>query len=102
MRATTKGWGGSYHRINIETSPAALIALAERLGAEYEINNDGTDKTNFDFLFETEDGDQFTVYDWKEYRPLELTEIVEFHIGASNRSIAQIAHNELILELYED
>ena len=30
---------------------------------------------------ETEDGEPFTVYDWKEYRPLPEDEVIEWHIG---------------------
>jgi hypothetical protein len=30
---------------------------------------------------ETEDGEVFTVYDWKEYRQLDENEDIEWHIG---------------------
>jgi hypothetical protein len=47
---------------------------------------------------ETIDGDVFTIYDWKEYRSLKLTEIINWHIGAKSRSISIQALDE-ILEL---
>jgi hypothetical protein len=82
MKATNDwGSGTSFHGTTIHTTPQKLIDLAENLGADYEDNNNGRDKCNFDFVFENSNGKVFTVYDWKEYRPLGLNETVEFHIG---------------------
>jgi hypothetical protein len=33
---------------------------------------------------ELEDGTVFYVYDWKEYRPISLDEVIDWHIGGKN------------------
>ena len=78
--------GTSFHGGIIKTTPNDLIKLAESIGAEYNSDNSGEDKTNFDFRFMTDDGIPFSVYDWKEYRPLSLSETIEFHIGTFSNS----------------
>lgn len=72
-----------------------MVAVAKRLGAEYFEENTGHDKTNFDFDFETDDDTPFTVYDWKHYRPLNLEETVEWHIGGKNAYDCRKAKEEL-------
>ena len=76
----------SFHDTVVMTTPSKLIALAEHLGADYDVHNTGDDKTNFDFDFQTTDGIYLTVYDWKEYRILSPDELVEFHIGGHSKS----------------
>jgi hypothetical protein len=44
---------------------------------------------------ETEDGTIFTVYDWKEYRPLEENEMIEWHVGGRSGSDTEKALNEI-------
>lgn len=61
---------------------------------EFE-NNDGEDKTNFDWTLETESGEVFTVYDWKYYRPLDEEELVEWHIGGHSGKVTEIALEEI-------
>lgn len=61
---------------------------------EFE-NNDGEDKTNFDWTLETESGEVFTVYDWKYYRPLDEEELVEWHIGGHSGKVTEIALGEI-------
>ena len=50
---------------------------------------------------ETDNGDVFTVYDWKEYTVLDEHEIIEFHIGGMNKAVTEQAKNE-IYEALED
>jgi len=83
--STSTFQSSSFHRTVVMTTPNKLIALAEHLGADYEDNNTGEDKSNFDFEFETIGGIYFTVYDWKEYRILSPDELVEFHIGGHSK-----------------
>ena len=93
-------WGtSSFHGVTIEAKPKDLMRLASKLEAPYHDGNDGQDKTNFDFSFETNEEEYFTVYDWKEYRVLNVYEVIEFHIGAENESISRTAREELINEL---
>ena len=72
----------SFHNVTIYTTPNKLIELCEIYDIEYSECNTGEDKCNFDFAFYVPSEDlYFTVYDWKEYEPLHLDTIYEFHIG---------------------
>ena len=85
--------GTSFHNVTITTTPQKLI---DALGEPQYGENDGSDKTNFDFVCETNAGDVFTIYDWKYYRPLEMDEIVDFHIGGKSGYATMIAKDELV------
>ena len=84
--------GTSFYDITITTTPQKLI---DALGEPQFGDNSGQDKSNFDFICETEDGDVFTIYDWKEYRPLKMNEIVTFHIGGNSKFVTMTAKTEL-------
>ena len=76
------GGGTSFHGVVFSATPQQLVDL---FPDSYNEQNDGEDKTNFDFTLETENGDVFTIYDWKEYRPLKMNENIEWHIGGRNK-----------------
>ena len=79
MKQTDKSADGtSFHN---HTFTATVDDLRNVLGQPKFESNDGEDKNNFDWIMETEDGEVFTVYDWKEYRRLEEDEVIEWHIG---------------------
>ena len=79
MKQTDKSANGtSFHN---HTFSATVGDLRKALGEPYCEQNDGEDKVNFDWIMETEDGEVFTVYDWKEYRQLDENEDIEWHIG---------------------
>ena len=79
MKQTDKSANGtSFHN---HTFTATVDDLRNVLGQPYCEQNDGEDKVNFDWIMETEDGEVFTVYDWKEYRQLDENEDIEWHIG---------------------
>lgn len=99
MRKPSKFSGTSFHGVTITTTVRKLIDVCERLGIPYEDNNTGDDKTNFDFDFETEDGTYFTVYDWKNYRPLGLDERITWNIGGANKEDCLKGKHELADEL---
>jgi len=91
---TKKSSGGtSFHGTTIRTTAGKLKKLFPN---SYYAQNDGEDKTNYDFTLETEDGDVFTIYDWKEYRPINDNETIEFHIGGNSSTVTVKAKNELI------
>jgi hypothetical protein len=93
IRKTDKSANGtSFHDITIKTS---LGRLRQAFGVPEFENNDGSDKTNIDYVLETSDGDVFTVYDWKFYRPIKEDEILNFHIGARTAQIAFQAKREM-------
>jgi hypothetical protein len=54
-----------------------------------------TIKTTVRKLMETNLGGVFTIYDWKEYRPLDLDEVIEFHIGGHSKHVTEHAKEEL-------
>jgi hypothetical protein len=70
--------GTSFFGTTIKATPAQL---KEAFPESWYGDNDGSDKTNYDFTLETESGKVFTIYDWKYYRPLHDNETVEWHIG---------------------
>jgi hypothetical protein len=88
--------GTSFHDVTIKTSANKLISV---LGEPHWVNNTGEDKVNFEFIFETDEGDVFTIYDWKHYRKLDLDEIIEWHIGSHSRMISWDALDEITKEL---
>jgi hypothetical protein len=84
--------GTSYHMMNIVTTINKLI---DTIGKPQIEDNDGSDKVNVEWICELSDGTVFTIYDWKEYRPLEYDEEIEFHIGAKNRELSKRAADAL-------
>ncbi len=79
MKQTDKSANGtSFHD---HTFSATVGDLRKSLGEPYCEQNDGEDKVNFEWIMETEEGQVFTIYDWKEYRRLDEDETVEWHIG---------------------
>lgn len=79
-----------------DTIKATYKQLVKAIGEPQYAQNDGEDKSNFDWTCETEDGTVFTVYDWKEYRSIKSNETIEWHIGANNAAESSQAFLELI------
>jgi hypothetical protein len=93
MKHTLKSPDGtSFHDSTIHTS---VEQLKQILGTPYSVNNDGLDKVNFEWIMETDNGEVFTVYDWKKYRPISETEEIEWHIGGYGKSITEQAKREI-------
>ena len=84
--------GTSFHSITIKTTLGRLRAAFGDPQGDY---NDGSDKSNIDYVLETSNGDVFTVYDWKKYRPIGEDEVLDFHIGAYTNHIAFQAKQEM-------
>ena len=93
MKNTRKDPSGtSFHN---HTFQATVSELRQILGEPYSESNDGQDKVNFYWVMETEDDQVFTVYDWKEYRPLSEDEIIEWHIGGHSSLVTMKASREI-------
>lgn len=60
---------------------ASVNELKKILGEPDDASNDGFDKVNFEWGRKLDDGTLFSVYDWKEYRELDLDEPIMWHIG---------------------
>jgi hypothetical protein len=84
--------GTSFHQVYLETTPAILTQLFP----ESNEGESGDGKCQMSFILETEDGDVFTIYDWKEYRMLGSDEVVQFHIGARSRAVSVVALKEVM------
>jgi hypothetical protein len=87
--------GTSFHGVTIR---ATVDQLTKAFGEPYD-SNSGEDKVNFVWDMETEDGEVFTIYDWKEYRVLKSDEIVTWHIGAKSKSDSNVAEREILKKL---
>jgi hypothetical protein len=81
------------------TFKASINQLTNVFGEPTIQDNTGKDKTNFEWEMETDNGDVFTIYDWKEYRKLDLDEQIEWHIGSHSRNISGEAQYEVMREL---
>jgi hypothetical protein len=82
MKKTEKSADGtSFHNVTIKTSVNELIRV---LGDPDDDSNTGEDKVNFEWVCERENGDVVTIYDWKEYRMIDVNEKIEFHLGGHN------------------
>lgn len=84
--------GTSFHDTVITCTYNQLVLA---IGVPQCSDNTGEDKVNFDWTCELEDGRVFTIYDWKEYRPIGKDEVIEWHIGGSNRMVTEQALIEL-------
>jgi hypothetical protein len=93
MKQTKKSpMGTSFHGTVFNASVADLRKI---LGEPDMEQNDGRDKVNFEWTMQTENGKIFTVYDWKEYRPLEEDETIEWHVGGHSGEDTEKALNEI-------
>jgi hypothetical protein len=93
MKLTNRSANGtSFHGITIKTTVNELIRV---LGNPQEDSNTGEDKVNFDWTCETRGGKVATIYDWKEYRMIDVNEEIEFHIGGRDKYTTLEAKEEL-------
>jgi hypothetical protein len=96
MKTTLKSTSGtSFYDVTFKASVNKLISI---IGEPTMEDNTGKDKVNFDWHMETDEGDVFTIYDWKEYREIDKNEPIEWHIGAKSKSISTVAKVELLMK----
>jgi hypothetical protein len=96
MKTTLKSTSGtSFYDVTFKASVNKLISI---IGEPTMEDNTGKDKVNFDWHMEIDNGDVFTIYDWKEYRKLDLDENIEWHIGAHSKPISTVAKVELLMK----
>ena len=88
--------GTSFHRVVIRETVDQLISAFGDPSMEY---NKGDDKVNFRWDMETDEGEVFTIYDWKEGRPLQRDQYVTWHIGSKSKSVSNDAERELLKKL---
>ena len=88
--------GTSFHGVTIRATVNQLISA---FGEPSDDSNTGEDKVNFEWDMETEEGEVFTIYDWKEYRMIDVDEYVIWHIGAKDKSTSNTAEDEILKKL---
>lgn len=93
MRKTKKDMSGtSFYGCTITAKVSDMLSV---LGLpDYDTNN-GEDKVNYEWEMETEAGNAFTVYDYKEYRKLRPNDLIDWHIGGFNSESTDEALEEL-------
>ena len=97
MKKTEKSADGtSFHNTTIITTVNELV---EVLGEPTYQQNTGDDKVNVEWICDNYLGDVVTIYDWKEYRPLDGDETIEFHLGGKNEFSTLIGLEELMIEI---
>ena len=74
--------GTSFHGATIRTTPGELVEVFGKPSFE----GDKHDKVQMDWSFENEEGEVFTVYDWKQFVTLDPEMRIEFHIGSKTPS----------------
>ena len=87
--------GTSFHRTTIN---ATVNQLSEICG-EPEMGGI-EDKVTHNWTMETDEGEVFTIYDWKEYRDFDNDENIEWHIGGKSAAITERAKQELLNVLH--
>ena len=85
--------GTSFQQI---TFRATVNQLIKAFGEPSMEDNTGEDKTNFEWDMETKDGFVFCIYDWKQYRVLDLDKAYDWHIGALGKMEAFVAQKEIL------
>lgn len=94
MKTTNKSTNGtSFTGTEISATYNDLVKV---IGLPTYSDNTGKDKVNFDWELETDSGEPFTVYDWKQYRKIDLEEIISWHIGGFNLESTIQAKNEIL------
>jgi len=96
MKKSNKELGGtSFHGVTIRSTRRDLI---DAIG-EPDCLGDITDKTQYEWICETDAGDVFTIYDWKEYYSHDEDVEIEWHIGAHSYIVSSQARYELVYML---
>lgn len=88
----------SFHGSIIYCTANELIAA---IGKPQYWDNTGEDKTNLEWDCQTRSGKVFTIYDWKEYRVIDLDEEIEWHIGGFSYTDTDAACDELLEQIQQ-
>ena len=84
------------------TVAATVQQLIRACGEPVAISRDPSNKSQYDWILETESGKVFTIYDWKEYRSFEEDELIHWHVGSHESKTAEQALSEIKEMLYQD
>ena len=96
MKKTVQQVGSSFFHETVTTSANKLIKI---LGEPEYGREHSNEKVQFDWEMETDDGDYFTVYDWKEYRKFGMDTYIVWHVGGVTAEGSRKGKIELLKEL---
>jgi len=97
MKTTTKTTDGtSFHGSTITTTTSQITSI---LGPPSFIGHSIEDKVNLVWDCETDKGEIFTIYDWKEYKTIKPNDTITFHIGGFKSSVTEKVKWNLSLAL---
>lgn len=88
--------GTSFHRHTFRAPKSWIVEAIGELEWTERAYQNINDKVQNEWICETENGDVFTIYDWKEYRAYGDDEIIEWHIGGSSGKITEQAQKEIL------
>jgi len=93
MKRSSQGVGGtSFHNSTFKASKAWIVEI---IGKPDWVDETPEDKVQNEWCCETENGDVFTIYDWKEYRTYGDDEMIEWHIGGHSGRVTRQAQREI-------
>lgn len=91
MKQTTKSTSGTHFLdVTIFASRNELVSICGK-----SLNRSGDDKVRYCWDMETEDGEVFTVYDWKDKIIKKSDEPIAWHIGSFTYLAADNARFEI-------
>ena len=90
-RSNKRTCGTSFYDHVIKASKAQIVKAIGMPDYTDEI----MEKVQNEWTCETDSGDVFTIYDWKEYRSYNDDEIIEWHIGGHSSQITKQAQNQI-------
>jgi hypothetical protein len=96
MKKTKQMVSSSFYNETILATTSELIKV---LGEPEYGRGDFDAKVQYDWEMETDDGQYFTVYDWKEYREYSEDEDIRWHIGGIDLKGTKQGKLELLKEL---
>jgi hypothetical protein len=92
MKKTKQITGSGFYE---ETILATVTELVKILGEPQYGRGDVEDKVQYDWEMETDDGQYFTIYDWKEYHEFGEDTLIRWHIGGEDVSATKKGKAEL-------
>lgn len=91
MKQTTKSTSGVHFLdVTVFASREELITICGK-----PLSNSGDGKCRYHWNMETEDGEVFTIYDWKDTVIRDLDEPIKWNIGSFNYLTADNAQFEI-------
>jgi hypothetical protein len=85
--------GTSFHGHVVQATIGELKAIFGE--PDFQGDDFADNKLTHEWIFETAEGNVFTLYDWKEYRKIPEYEVIEWHIGAKSGYAGMLARDEV-------